>query len=105
LAGENLRKIHSGSRFFCGFVVFYSMPLQYLILIDGAEVEQVESFKFLCVQINKLNIVQAHQNSCEEGTTNPFPPQETEKIWHGFSDPQNVIQLHHREHPDWGPSF
>jgi hypothetical protein len=46
-------------------------------------------------------MVQTHQDSCEEGTTTPFPPQETEKIWHGFSDPQKVIQLYHREHPDW----
>ena len=29
-----------------------------------------------------------------------FPPQETENIWHGSSDPQQVLQLHHREHPD-----
>jgi hypothetical protein len=46
-------------------------------------------------------MVQAHQGSCEEGTTKPIPPQETEKIWHGSSDPQKVLQLHHREHPDW----
>ena len=46
-------------------------------------------------------MVQTHQDSCEEGTTTLFPPQETEKIWHGFSDPQKVIQLYHREHPDW----
>uniref|UniRef100_A0A8K9XK73 RNA binding motif protein 34 n=1 Tax=Oncorhynchus mykiss TaxID=8022 RepID=A0A8K9XK73_ONCMY len=45
-------------------------------------------------------MVQAHQDSREEGTTKPIPPQETEKIWHGFSDPQKVLQLHHREHPD-----
>ena len=30
--------------------------------------------------------------------TKPIPPWETEKIWHGSSDPQNVLQLHHREH-------
>ena len=45
-------------------------------------------------------MVQAHQDSCEEGTTKPIPPQETEKIWHGSSDPQKFLQLHHREHPD-----
>ena len=27
-------------------------------------------------------------------------PQETEKIWHGSPDPQQVLQLNHREHPD-----
>jgi hypothetical protein len=45
------------------------------ILIDGAVVEQVESFKFLGVHItNKLTCVQAHQDHREEGTTKPFPP-------------------------------
>uniref|UniRef100_A0A4W5JM26 B-cell receptor CD22 n=1 Tax=Hucho hucho TaxID=62062 RepID=A0A4W5JM26_9TELE len=42
-------------------------------------------------------MVQAHQDSCEEGTTKPVSPQETEKIWHGSSDPQKVLQLHHQE--------
>jgi hypothetical protein len=32
--------------------------------------------------------------------TKPIPPQETEKIWQGYSDSQNVLQLSHREHPD-----
>ena len=45
-------------------------------------------------------MVQAHQDSHEVGTTKPIPPQETEKIWHGSSDPQKALQLHHREHPD-----
>ena len=43
-------------------------------------------------------MVEAHQDSREEGTTKPIPPQETEKYWHGTSDPQKVLQLHHREH-------
>jgi hypothetical protein len=46
-------------------------------------------------------MVQAHQDSREEGTTKPIPPQETEKIWHGSTDLQKVLQLHHRELPDW----
>ena len=46
-------------------------------------------------------MVQTHQNSCEADMTKPIPPQETEKIWHGSSDPQKVLQLQHREHPDW----
>ena len=45
-------------------------------------------------------MVQTHQDSREEGTTMPISPQETEKIWHGSSDPPKVLQLHHREHPD-----
>ena len=45
-------------------------------------------------------MVETQQHSCEEGTTMPIPPQEAEKICHGTSDPQKVIQLHHGEHPD-----
>jgi hypothetical protein len=33
--------------------------------------------------------------------TTPLPSPEAETIWHGPSDLQNVIQLHHREHLDW----
>jgi hypothetical protein len=60
------------------------------ILIDGDLVEQVESFRFLGVHIT---------NTLTEGTTKPIPPQETEKICHGSSDPQfyNCII----EHPYW----
>ena len=43
---------------------------------------------------------QTYQDSCEEGTTKPFPPPETEKIWHGSPDPQKVLHLHHQEHSD-----
>ena len=53
-----------------------------------------------CPHHKQTNMVQAHQESREEGTTKPIPPQDTEKIWHGSSDPQKVLQLHHREHPD-----
>jgi hypothetical protein len=67
--------------------------------IGGAVMDRVESFKFLDVQ---TIMFQTYQDSCEEGTTTPFPTQETEKIWHGSPDPQKVIQLHHGEHPaDW----
>ena len=57
------------------------------ILIDGAVVEQVERFKFLDVHITKKLSWSKHSK--------------TEKIWHVSSDPQKVLQLHHREHPDW----
>ena len=48
-------------------------------------------------------MVQTHQHSHEEGmiTSPPSPPQEAENIWHGHSDPQKVLQLHHWEHLDW----
>jgi hypothetical protein len=52
------------------------------ILIDGAVVEQD-------VEHQQTVMVQAHQGSCEEGTTMPIPRPETEKIWHGSSDPQS----------------
>jgi hypothetical protein len=41
------------------------------ILINGDVVEKVESFKFLGIHIT--NMVQAHQDSCEEGATKPIP--------------------------------
>ena len=66
------------------------------ILIDWAVVEQVERFYNLGVHItNELSWSKTHQDSCEEDTTMPVPPQETEIIWHGSSDPQKVLQLHH----------
>ena len=66
------------------------------IIIDGAVVERVESFKFLGVHItNELS-----WSKGEEGTRTPFTPQKTENIWHGSPDPPKYLQLHHQEHPD-----
>jgi hypothetical protein len=42
----------------------------------------------LCPHYQQTNMFQAHQDSREEGTTKPIPPQETENIWHESSDPQ-----------------
>ena len=53
------------------------------ILIDGAVVEQVESFKFLGVHINNKLDWSNHKDSREKGTTKPIPPHETKNIWHG----------------------
>ena len=60
------------------------------INIDGAVVEQVESFKFLGVHIpNKLSWSKHTKTVVKRRTTKPIPPQETEKIWHGSPDPQS----------------
>ena len=45
-------------------------------------------------------MVQTHQDSRKEGTTTPFSPQETDKIWYVSPNPPKSLQLHHREHPD-----
>ena len=51
------------------------------ILLDGAVVEQVESFKFIGVHIyNKLEWSKHIKTVVK---TKPIPPQVTEKIWHG----------------------
>jgi hypothetical protein len=69
------------------------------LIIDGAVVEQVESFKFLGVHTtNKLTWSKHTMTVMKREQQNLFPPQETEKIWHGSSDPQKILQLHHREH-------
>jgi hypothetical protein len=51
-----------------------------------------------CPHHQQTIMVQTHLDSREEGTTKTFPPQETEKIWHGSPDPLEGLQLHHREH-------
>lgn len=69
------------------------------IHIDGAVVGQVGSFKFLGIHIINEVSWSTHthtlQHSHEEDTTMPLPPQEAENIWHGPSDPQQVLQMHH----------
>ena len=71
------------------------------IHIDGAVGNNGREFQGPLSRHHQQTImVQTHQDSREEGTTAPFGPQETEKIWHGSPDPQNLLQLHHQEHPD-----
>ena len=41
-----------------------------------------------------FKMVHAYSNSREEGATVPLRYQ-VEKIWHGLSNPLNVLQLHH----------
>jgi hypothetical protein len=75
------------------------------VLIDGAAVEQVESLKFLGVHItNKLTLSKHTKTIMKRVRQNLFSYSITlrsKKIWHGSSDPQKVLQLHHQEHPDW----
>ena len=54
------------------------------ILIDGAVVEQVESFKFLGVHINnKLEWSKHTKTVVKMARQSLFPFRETKKIWHG----------------------
>ena len=54
------------------------------ILIDGAVVEHLESFKFLGVHItNKLEWSKHTKSVVKRARQTPIPPQETKKIWHG----------------------
>ena len=69
--------------------------------IVRAVVEQVESLKFLGVHITNKLSWSKHTKTVVKSTTTPFPPQKPENICHGFPDLQKVIQLHHREHPEW----
>jgi hypothetical protein len=72
------------------------------ILIDGAVVEQAESFKFLDVHItNKLTWSKHTKTIVKRARQSLFPLRKLKKFWHGSSDPQKVLQLYHREHPDW----
>jgi hypothetical protein len=68
------------------------------ILIDGAAVDQVKSFKFLDVHItNKLTWSKHTKTVVKRAWKNAFLLRR--QIWHGSSDPQKFRQLHHREHP------
>ena len=61
------------------------------ILIDGAVLEQVEIFMFFGVHItNKLTWSKHAKTIVKRARQNLFPPQEIEKIWHGYSDPKKV---------------
>jgi hypothetical protein len=65
------------------------------IHIDRDVVERVENYSVSTSLKTYSIIVQTHQHSREAGTTTPLPPQEAEKMWHGPTDPQKVLQLHH----------
>ena len=69
------------------------------ILIDGAVVEQVESFKFLGVHINnKLEWSKHTKTVVKRARQSLFPLRKLKRFG---MDPQKVLQLQHREHPDW----
>jgi hypothetical protein len=68
------------------------------ILIDGAVVEQVESFKFLGVHItNKLEWSKHTKTVVKRAQQSLFPLWKLKRFGLG---PQKVLQLQHREHPD-----
>ena len=71
------------------------------ILIDEAVVEQVESFKFLGVHITNKLEWSKHTKTVVKRARQSLLPLRILKICHGSSDPQKVLQLQHREHPDW----
>jgi hypothetical protein len=63
------------------------------ILINGAVVELVESFKFLGVHITKNGPNTPRQSG--RGHDKADSPSDN---WHGSSDPQKFLQLHHQLH-------
>ena len=67
------------------------------IHIDVAVVERVESFKYIGAHNTKDLTWSTHTHSREMGMVAPLPS-EDEKIWHGPSDSQKVLQLPHLEH-------
>ena len=68
------------------------------ILIDGAS---VESFKFLDLHTNNKLSWSKHTKTVVKRARNIlFPLRRLEKILQESSDPQKVLQLHSREHPD-----
>ena len=72
------------------------------IHIARATVERSGSCKFRGVHITTGLSWSKHNNTVvKRARQNLFPLTKSEKIWHGSSDPQNVLQLHHQEHPDW----
>jgi hypothetical protein len=72
------------------------------ILIVGAGVERVESFKVLCVHITKELTWSTHTHTIvKRARQHLFPFRRLEKIWHGPSDPQIFIPLPHWEHLGW----
>ena len=61
------------------------------INIDEAVVERVNTFKFHGVHItNELSWSKNTKTVVKRTRQKPIPTQETEKIWHGSSDPQKV---------------
>ena len=93
--GRDLAVWSKGNNLFLNMIKTKEMIVDYKkrrtkhapIVINGAVVEQIESFPW-GPHRQQTNTVQAHQDSCEGGTTKHIPPQENKKIWHGSSDPQ-----------------
>ena len=69
------------------------------ILIDGAVVEQVESFKFLGVPItNKLSWYKHTKTVMKRARQSLFPLRRLKRFGMGPQILKKIPQLHHREH-------
>ena len=74
--------------------MFYTQFTLAPILMDGAVVEQVESFKFLGIHITNKPTWSKHTNTVVKGARqNLFPHRRLKRCGMG-------PQLHRREHPD-----
>jgi hypothetical protein len=68
---------------------------------DRAVLERAESFKFLGVHItNELPWSKHTKTVMKRAQQNLFPLRRLKRFLHGSPDPQKVLQLHHREHPE-----
>jgi hypothetical protein len=70
------------------------------INIDGSEVERVESFKFLGVHVTNKLTWSKHTMTVVKRTGQHLLPLEELKRFGMGPQIHEVIQLHHREHPD-----
>ncbi len=68
------------------------------ITIDKTPVEQVNSFKFICVHITEDWTWSAHTDAVLKKTHKL--PETAEEVWNEPQHPQNILHLHCGEHPD-----
>ncbi|KAF0044753.1 hypothetical protein F2P81_003911 [Scophthalmus maximus] len=72
------------------------------ITINGTTVERVSSFTFLGVHISEDLSWTHHTNAITKSARQrPFFPPQAEEVQHGLQDTLQLLQVHHREYPDW----